>query len=136
LHFAMIDEVDSVLIDDARTPLIISGPIPRGDQHEFYQLKPRIERLDNAQKAYINTVFNEAKKAIAAGDTDVEGGGMALLRAYRGRTKYKALIKFLSEGNHRQILQKAENYYMQEQNRNMPKVDSELFFVIDEKNNQ
>ncbi|WP_437919385.1 preprotein translocase subunit SecA [Sphingobacterium sp. LRF_L2] len=136
LHFAMIDEVDSVLIDDARTPLIISGPIPRGDQHEFYQLKPRIERLVNAQKAYINTVFNEAKKAISAGDSDAEGGGMALLRAYRGLPKNKALIKFLSESNHRQILQKVENFYMQEQNRNMPKVDAELFFVIDEKNNQ
>ncbi|NGM90901.1 preprotein translocase subunit SecA, partial [Parapusillimonas sp. SGNA-6] len=97
LHFAMIDEVDSVLIDDARTPLIISGPIPKGDEHEFYQLKPRIERLVNAQKAYINTVFNEAKKAIAAGDTDVEGGGLALLRSYRGLPKNKALIKFLSE---------------------------------------
>lgn len=136
LHFAMIDEVDSVLIDDARTPLIISGPIPRGDQHEFYQLKPRIERLVHAQKAYVNTVFNEAKKAIAAGDTDVEGGGMALLRAYRGLPKNKALIKFLSEGNHRQLLQKVENHYMAEQSRNMPKVDAELFFVIDEKNNQ
>ena len=136
LHFAMIDEVDSVLIDDARTPLIISGPIPRGDQHEFYQLKPRIERLVNAQKAYVNTVFNEAKKAIAAGDTDVEGGGMALLRAYRGLPKNKALIKFLSESNHRQLLQKVENHYMAEQSRNMPKVDAELFFVIDEKNNQ
>ncbi|TDS14910.1 preprotein translocase subunit SecA [Sphingobacterium paludis] len=136
LHFAMIDEVDSVLIDDARTPLIISGPIPRGDQHEFYQLKPRIERLVNAQKAYINTVFNEAKKAIAAGNSDAEGGGMSLLRAYRGLPKNKALIKFLSESNHRQLLQKVENYYMQEQNRNMPKVDAELFFVIDEKNNQ
>ncbi|KGE14694.1 preprotein translocase subunit SecA [Sphingobacterium deserti] len=136
LHFAMIDEVDSVLIDDARTPLIISGPIPRGDQHEFYQLKPRIERLVNAQKAYINTVFNDAKKAIAAGNSDTEGGGMSLLRAYRGLPKNKALIKFLSESNHRQLLQKVENYYMQEQNRNMPKVDAELFFVIDEKNNQ
>lgn len=136
LHYAMIDEVDSVLIDDARTPLIISGPIPRGDEHEFYQLKPRIERLVNAQKAYINTVFNEAKKAIANGDTEVEGGGKALLRAYRGLPKNKALIKFLSESNHRQVLQKAENYYMAEQNRNMPKVDEELFFVIDEKNNQ
>jgi len=136
LHFAMIDEVDSVLIDDARTPLIISGPIPRGDEHEFYQLKPRIERLVNAQKAYINTVFNDAKKAIAAGNSDAEGGGMSLLRAYRGLPKNKALIKFLSESNHRQILQKVENYYMQEQNRNMPKVDAELFFVIDEKNNQ
>ncbi|NGM61035.1 preprotein translocase subunit SecA [Sphingobacterium sp. SGG-5] len=136
LHFAMIDEVDSVLIDDARTPLIISGPIPKGDEHEFYQLKPRIEKLVNAQKAYINTVFNEAKKAIAAGDTDPEGGGLALFRSYRGLPKNKALIKFLSEGNHRQILQKVENYYMQEQNRHMPKADKELFFVIDEKNNQ
>ena len=136
LHYAMIDEVDSVLIDDARTPLIISGPIPMGDQHEFYQLKPRIERLVNAQKAYINTVFNEAKKAIAAGDSDPEKGGLALFRSYRGLPKNKALIKFLSENNHRQILQKVENYYMAEQNRQMPKADKELFFVIDEKNNQ
>ena len=97
LHYAMIDEVDSVLIDDARTPLIISGPIPRGDQHEFYQLKPRIERLVNAQKAYINTILNEAKKAINSGDADVETGGLALLRAYRGLPKNKALIKYLSE---------------------------------------
>lgn len=136
LHFAMIDEVDSVLIDDARTPLIISGPIPMGDQHEFYQLKPRIERLVNAQKAYINTVLNQAKKAIAENDTDPEKGGLALFRAYRGLPKNKALIKYLSESNHRQILQKVENYYMQEQNRHMPKADAELFFVIDEKNNQ
>jgi preprotein translocase subunit SecA len=136
LHFAMIDEVDSVLIDDARTPLIISGPIPMGDQHEFYQLKPRIERLVNAQKAYVNTVFNEAKKAILSGDTDPEKGGLALIRAYRGLPKNKALIKFLSENNHRQILQKVENFYMAEQNRQMPKADKELFFVIDEKNNQ
>ncbi|TJZ62267.1 preprotein translocase subunit SecA [Sphingobacterium olei] len=136
LHFAMIDEVDSVLIDDARTPLIISGPIPMGDQHEFHQLKPRIEKLVNAQKAYINTVLNEAKKAIASGDTDVEKGGLALFRAYRGLPKNKALIKFLSEGSNRQVLQKVENYYMQEQNRHMPKADKELFFVIDEKNNQ
>ncbi|WP_140937011.1 preprotein translocase subunit SecA [Sphingobacterium lumbrici] len=136
LHFAMIDEVDSVLIDDARTPLIISGPIPMGDQHEFHQLKPRIEKLVNAQKAYINTVLNEAKKAITSGDTDVEKGGLALFRAYRGLPKNKALIKFLSEGSNRQVLQKVENYYMQEQNRHMPKADKELFFVIDEKNNQ
>lgn len=136
LHFAMIDEVDSVLIDDARTPLIISGPIPMGDQHEFYQLKPRIEKLVSAQKAYINTVLNQAKKAIAEGDTDPEKGGLALFRAYRGLPKNKALIKYLSEGANRQILQKVENYYMQEQNRHMPKADAELFFVIDEKNNQ
>ncbi|MGH2624473.1 MAG: preprotein translocase subunit SecA, partial [Sphingobacterium sp.] len=136
LHFAMIDEVDSVLIDDARTPLIISGPVPQGDQHEFHQLKPRIERLVNTQKAYINTVLNQAKKAIKEGDVDPEAGGLALFRAYRGLPKNKALIKFLSEANHRQILQKVENFYMQEQNRHMPKADAELFFVIDEKNNQ
>ncbi|MBE8712968.1 preprotein translocase subunit SecA [Sphingobacterium hungaricum] len=136
LHFAMIDEVDSVLIDDARTPLIISGPIPKGDEHEFYQLKPRIERLVNAQKAYVNTVLNEAKKALAAGDTDPEKGGLSLFRAYRGLPKNKALIKFLSEGGNRQILQKVENFYMSEQNRHMPKADAELYFVIDEKNNQ
>jgi len=136
LHFAMVDEVDSVLIDDARTPLIISGPVPRGDEHEFYELKPRIERLVNAQKTFINTVLNEAKKAIKAGDTDVEGGGLALLRAYRGLPKNKALIKFLSEGSNKQVLTKAENFYMQEQNKHMPKVDTELFFVINEKHNQ
>ncbi|QNL50647.1 preprotein translocase subunit SecA [Olivibacter sp. SDN3] len=136
LHFAMVDEVDSVLIDDARTPLIISGPIPRGDEHEFYELKPRIERLVNAQKAFINTVLNEAKKGIKGGDTEVDGAGMALLRAHRGLPKNKALIKFLSEGSNRQVLMKTENYYLQEQSKNMPKVDAELFFVIDEKNNQ
>lgn len=136
LHFAMVDEVDSVLIDDARTPLIISGPIPRGDQHEFYELKPRIERLVNTQKAFINGVLNEAKKSIAAGDADVDSGGLALLRAHRGLPKNKALIKFLSENNNRQVLQKTENYYLQEQSKNMPKVDAELYFVIDEKNNQ
>ena len=136
LHFAMVDEVDSVLIDDARTPLIISGPVPKGDQHEFHDLKPRIEKLVNAQKAFTNTVLNEAKKKIQDGDIDVESGGLALLRAYRGLPKNKALIKFLSEGNHKQVLTKVENFYMQEQSKNMPKVDEELFFVIDEKNNQ
>lgn len=136
LHFAMVDEVDSVLIDDARTPLIISGPVPKGDQHEFYELKPRIEKLVNTQKSFINTVLNEAKRAIKAGDTDVEGGGLALLRAFRGLPKSKALIKFLSEGSNRQVLTKAENFYMAEQNKNMPKVDAELYFIIDEKNNQ
>jgi preprotein translocase subunit SecA len=136
LHYAMVDEVDSVLIDDARTPLIISGPIPRGDEHEFYELKPRIERLVNAQKNYVNGVLNEAKKAINDGNTDVDGGGLALLRAFRGLPKSKALIKFLSEGGNRTVLQKVENHYMQDQGKEMPKVDSELFFVIDEKNNQ
>ncbi|MBS1503281.1 MAG: preprotein translocase subunit SecA, partial [Bacteroidetes bacterium] len=136
LHYAMVDEVDSVLIDDARTPLIISGPIPRGDEHEFYELKPRIERLVNAQKTYINAALNEAKKAIADGKTGPDEGGMALLRAHRGLPKNKALIKYLSEGGNKQVLLKTENYYMQDQSKEMPKVDEELFFVIDEKNNQ
>lgn len=136
LHFAIIDEVDSVLIDEARTPLIISGPIPMGDDHEFYQLKPRIEKIVNAQKAYVHKALNDAKKAIAAGDTDPEKGGLALFRAYRGLPKNKALIKYLSEGANRQTLQKIENYYLSEQSRHMPKADEELFFVIDEKNNQ
>ncbi|GGI22565.1 preprotein translocase subunit SecA [Pedobacter mendelii] len=138
LHFAMVDEVDSVLIDDARTPLIISGPIPRGDEHEFYELKPRIERLVNAQKAYVSSALNEAKKLINAGNTGTEEGegGLALLRAYRGLPKNKALIKFLSESGVRGLLLKAENHYMADQSKNMPKVDSELFFYIDEKNNQ
>jgi len=136
LHYAMVDEVDSVLIDDARTPLIISGPIPRGDEHEFYELKPRIERLVNAQKTYVLSALNEAKKQIAEGKTGIDEGGLALLRAHRGLPKNKALIKFLSEGANKTVLQKTENYYMQDQGKEMPKVDAELFFVIDEKNNQ
>ncbi|WP_304067504.1 preprotein translocase subunit SecA [Pedobacter glucosidilyticus] len=136
LHFAIVDEVDSVLIDDARTPLIISGPIPRGDQHEFYELKPRIERLVNTQRNFITNVLNEAKKQINEGKTGVEEGGLALLRAYRGLPKNKALIKFLSEPGMRQVLTKAENYYMQDQNKEMHKADAELYFIIDEKNNQ
>jgi preprotein translocase subunit SecA len=136
LHYAIVDEVDSVLIDDARTPLIISGPIPRGDQHEFFELKPRIERLVNAQKNFVTGVLNEAKKQINEGKTGTEEGGLALLRAYRGLPKSKALIKFLSEPGMRQVLTKAENYYMQDQNKEMHKADAELYFIIDEKNNQ
>ncbi len=136
LHYAIVDEVDSVLIDDARTPLIISGPIPKGDEHEFYDLKPRIERLVNAQKNYVTGVLNEAKKQINEGKSGPDDGGLALLRAYRGLPKNKALIKFLSEPGMKGILNKSENYYMQDQNKEMPKADAELFFVIDEKNNQ
>ncbi|WP_343531219.1 preprotein translocase subunit SecA [Pedobacter sp.] len=138
LHFAMVDEVDSVLIDDARTPLIISGPVPFGDQHEFHELKPRIERLVNAQKAYVTQALNSAKNLINSGNVGTEEGegGLALLRAHRGLPKTKALIKFLSEGNNKQTLLKTENYYMADQSKNMPKVDAELFFHIDEKNNQ
>ncbi len=136
LHYAIVDEVDSVLIDDARTPLIISGPIPKGDEHEFYDLKPRIERLVNAQKNYVTGVLNEAKKLINEGKAGTDQGGLALLRAHRGLPKSKALIKFLSESGMRQVLTKTENYYMQDQGKEMPKADAELFFVIDEKHNQ
>ncbi len=136
LHFAMVDEVDSVLIDDARTPLIISGPIPRGDEHEFYELKPRIERLVNVQRNYVTNVLNDAKKLIKEGKTGATEGGLALLRAHRGLPKNKALIKYLSEPGIKQILMKSENYHLQDQAKEMPKADAELFFVIDEKNNQ
>jgi preprotein translocase subunit SecA len=136
LHFAMVDEVDSVLIDDARTPLIISGPVPFGDQHEFYELKPRIERLVAAQKDFVSRALNEAKKLINDGKTGPDEGGLALLRAHRGLPKNKALIKFLSEGSVKQTLLKTENHYLADQSKNMPKVDEELYFYIDEKNNQ
>ncbi len=134
-HYAMVDEVDSVLVDDARTPLIISGPIPRGDEQQFHVLKPRIERLLDAQKKIINQSITEAKRLIAEGKADKDAGGLHLFRAYRGLPKNSALIKFLSEEGNKQILQKAENYYIGEQQRNMPKVDTELYFTIDEKNN-
>nr|MDQ3049124.1 preprotein translocase subunit SecA [Bacteroidota bacterium] len=136
-NYAIVDEVDSVLIDDARTPLIISGPTPRGDNQEFAPLKPRIEKIVNAQKAYINVALTDAKRLIAAGKSGEkeDEGGMALLRAYRGLPKNKALIKFLSEPGVRAILQKTENFYMQDQSREMHKVDTELFFVINEKQN-
>ena len=135
LHFAMVDEVDSVLIDDARTPLIISGPVPFGDQHEFHELKPRIERLVSAQKEYVSRALNEAKKLMNDGKAGTEEGegGLALLRAHRGLPKNKALIKFLSEGGNKQVLLKTENHYMADQSKNMPKVDGELYFYIDEK---
>ena len=131
-NFAIVDEVDSVLIDDARTPLIISGPTPKGDNQEFFALKPRVEKLVNAQKNYVNNALSEAKKSFG---TDDKASGMALLRAHRGLPKNKALIKFLSEPGVRALLQKTENFYMQDQQREMHKVDAELFFVIDEKNN-
>ncbi len=133
-NYAIVDEVDSVLIDDARTPLIISGAVPEGDRHEFTELKPKVAQLVQNQRQYINTVLAEAKKNIAEGNA-VDGGFM-LLRAFRGLPKNKALIKFLSQEGVRQLLQKTEGQYMQDNNREMPKIDAELFFVIDEKNNQ
>ncbi|WP_417866902.1 preprotein translocase subunit SecA [Xanthomarina gelatinilytica] len=133
-HFAIVDEVDSVLVDDARTPLIISGPVPKGDIHEFDALKPKVEDIVSVQRKYLTGVLAEAKKLIAEGDT--KEGGFQLLRVYRGMPKNKALIKFLSEEGIKQLLQKTENQYMADNNREMPKVDAELYYVIEEKNNQ
>jgi len=135
-HFAMVDEVDSVLIDDARTPLIISGPIPRGDQQEFDQLKPRVEKIVEAQRRVTSNFLIEAKKKISEGNDDPKDGGLALFRAHRGLPKNNALIKYLSEPGMKVKLQKTENYYLSDQEKNMHIVDDELYFVIDEKNNQ
>lgn len=132
-HYAMVDEVDSVLIDEARTPLIISGPVPRGDQHEFYDLKPRIFKLVEAQKKLVNEYLNAARKLITEGNE--KEGGVNLFRAHRAMPKHKPLIKFLSETGMKAILQKTENYYLQDNKRNMPEADKPLFFVIDEKDN-
>jgi preprotein translocase subunit SecA len=133
-NFAIVDEVDSVLIDDARTPLIISGPVPQGDRHEFMEMKPKIENLVALQRQLANGFLTEAKKLIKEGNA--KDGGFQLLRSYRALPKNKALIKFLSEEGIKQILQKTENQYMQDNNREMPKVDEALYFVIEEKNNQ
>jgi len=133
-NYAIIDEVDSVLIDDARTPLIISGPTKDGDRHEFDNLKPKIQRLVTLQKTYLSNILSEAKTLIK--DSDNDQGGFLLFRAYRGLPKNKALIKFLSEQGVKQTLQKTENFYMQDNNREMHQIDEELYFTIDEKNNQ
>lgn len=133
-NYAIVDEVDSVLVDDARTPLIISGPVPQGDRHEFTELKPKIDHLVNLQRTLLNGVLAESKKLIREGNT--KEGGFLLLRVHRGLPKNKALIKFLSEEGVKQILQKTENQYMADNNRDMHKVDEALYFVIEEKNNQ
>jgi preprotein translocase subunit SecA len=137
-HFAMVDEVDSVLIDDARTPLIISGPVGHSDNtQQFFDLKPRIEKLVEAQKKAVSQYLIDAKKKIAEGNDDPkDGGGKSLMIAHRGLPKSSALIKFLSEPGIRVKLQKTENYYLADQQKEMPKVDEELYFNIDEKNNQ
>lgn len=134
-HFAMVDEVDSVLIDDARTPLIISGPVPRGDDQQFHIHKPRIQQLVQEQERIIRNALNEAKKQIGEGNDDPKGGGLHLFRAFRGLPKYSPVIKFLSEPGVKVKMQKAENFYLQDQQRNMHIVDEELLFHIDEKNN-
>ena len=130
-HYAIVDEVDSVLIDDARTPLIISGPVPKGDDQQFMEYKPYVERLYNNQRTLVTNTLNEAKKLIAAGDE--KEGGKLLLRAYKGLPKYKPLIKFLSEPGMKQLLQRTENFYIQDNEREMPVVTDPLFFVINEK---
>jgi preprotein translocase subunit SecA len=132
-HFAMVDEVDSVLIDEARTPLIISGPVPKGDQHEYYELKPRIHKLVEAQRKLVNDFLVTAKKLISEGNE--KEGGLALFRAYRGLPKNKPLIKYLSETGIKAILQKTENFYLQDNKRNLPEADKPLYFIIDEKDN-
>jgi len=132
-NYTIVDEVDSVLIDDARTPLIISGAIPQGDRHEFNELKPKVDEIVKLQNRYLTSLLAEAKKLIASGDT--KEGGFDLYRVFRGIPKNKALIKFLSQEGIKQLLQKTENFYMQDNNREMPKIDEELYYVIDEKNN-
>jgi preprotein translocase subunit SecA len=135
-HYAIVDEVDSVLIDDARTPLIISGPVPKGDEQQYHILKPRVAALYEAQRRACNNYLIEAKKKLAEGNDDPKDGGLALMRAYRGLPKSTALIKFLSEPGNKVKLQKIENYYLADQQKEMPKVDEGLYFYIDEKNNQ
>jgi preprotein translocase subunit SecA len=136
LHFAMVDEVDSILIDEARTPLIIAGPVSTGSDEQQYQgMKPRIDKLIEAQKRLVQQYLNEAKKLIAEGQDDPKTGGLALIRAWRGLPKYGPLIKYLSEPGIKVKLQKAENYYLADQQKEMPKVDEGLLFHIDEKSN-
>ena len=130
-HYAIVDEVDSVLIDDARTPLIISGPVPKGDDQQFAEYKPYIEKLYNLQRSDVTRLLNEAKSLIAAGD--MKEGGKILLRAHKGLPRYNPLIKFLSEPGMKQLLQDTENFYMQDNNKHMHVVTDDLYFVIDEK---
>ncbi|MCF0057839.1 preprotein translocase subunit SecA [Dyadobacter sp. CY356] len=132
-HYAMVDEVDSVLIDDARTPLIISGPVPRGDEQEYLELKPRVSRIVEAQKKLAMDLLNEAKKKIAAGDK--KEGALALFRAHRGMPKYKPLIKYLSESGIKQLMQESESIYLAENQKLMPQADAPLYFTIDERHN-
>jgi preprotein translocase subunit SecA len=137
-HYAIVDEVDSVLIDDARTPLIISGPTPRGDQQEFDELKPDVVKLFEAQKRYVTTILAEAKRILNdpnATEDEKRHGADQLFRAYRGLPKNNALIKFLSEEGMKSLMQKTEGFYMQNRNENMHIIDDELYFVIDEKLN-
>jgi preprotein translocase subunit SecA len=137
-HYAIVDEVDSVLIDDARTPLIISGPVPKGENQQFEDLKGYVEKLYKAQRDLVNRIFIDAKKLLTKEDATEEEkkeGGLLLLRAHKGLPKNKSIIKFLSEEGMKAILQKTENFYMQDNNKNMHIVTDPLYFIIEEKLN-
>src|SRR5258706_1235872 len=131
-HYAIVDEVDSGLIDDARSPLIISGPTPKGENHEVHQLKPRIEKLVSTQRNYINTRISDARKLITEGKDDE--AGMTLRRAHLGLPKNQALIKLLGEQGAASLMRKTENYHLQDNHREMNKVDEELYLVLHETN--
>jgi len=133
-HYAIVDEVDSVLIDEARTPLIISGPVQHSDDHLYRQFKPLIERLVNEQRRLSQEFLHRAKKLIAEGKTKPEEGGKWLLRIHRTTPKYRPFLKYLAEPGIMPILEKAEAFYLQDNARKMPEVDEELLFVVDEKN--
>ena len=137
-HYAIVDEVDSVLVDDARTPLIISGPVPKGDNQKFEELMPKVEKLVAAQRNYVTQCLTDAKRLLSKEDAskeEKEEGAMQLLRAHKGLPKTKAIIKFLSEEGIKAVMQKTENYYMQDNSKNMHVVTDPLFFIIDEKMN-
>ncbi len=133
-NYAIIDEVDSVLIDDARTPLIISGPVPQGDRQEYDTLKPNVAKLVEKQRGELHKTFQEAKKLIQSGNT--KEGGKLLFTVYRGMPKYKPLIKFLSEEGNRTLLNKTEGFYIADNEREMPAIDKNLYYSIEEKSNQ
>ncbi len=136
-HFAIVDEIDSVLIDEARTPLIISGPVPKGDIHEFHELKPRVEKLMRNQQRMVTSLIAESRKNLFSKEKEVQKeAGTKLFRAHRGLPRYKALIKFLTEPNVKSEMLKSEAFYLADKGKNMHLVDDELFFTIDEKNNQ
>ncbi len=130
-NYAIVDEVDSVLVDDARTPLIISGPVPLGENQQFMELRPKVEKLVNAQRKLVNNIIADARKYLIEEDT--ENGGLMLLRAFKGLPRNKAIIKMLSEEGNKTLMRKTENFYMQENSKNMYKVTDELYYVIEEK---
>ena len=135
-NYAIVDEVDSVLIDDARTPLIISGPVPKGDDQMFNQFKPNVERVYNAQRQLVTGLLADARRMMASDNPDeVKEGVLRLYRAYKGLPKYKPLIKYLSEEGVKAAMLKAEAFYMQDNNREMPTVTDPLYFIIEEQNN-